>query len=128
MGLRERRTDDIECLRLGRETGESLDAALLDRQLRIALEELFERRCRRHNGRDEAQRLRELGTRVEEKFLSGSGFDELVTAATKVKARLVVLGGLHGRTWPYVQARVENELGRHCLPASRSLVRVCRLA
>ena len=36
----------------------------------------------------EAQRLRELGTRVEEKFLSGSAFDELVTVATKFKARL----------------------------------------
>jgi nucleotide-binding universal stress UspA family protein len=33
----------------------------------------------------EAQRLRELGTKVEEKFLSGSAFDELVTAATKFK-------------------------------------------
>ena len=41
--------------------------------------------------------LRELGTRVEEKFLSGSAFDELVTAATKFKAGLVVLGAVgHG--------------------------------
>ena len=46
---------------------------------------------------DEAQRLRELGTRVEEKFLSGSAFGELVTAATKFKAGLVVLGAVgHG--------------------------------
>jgi len=45
----------------------------------------------------EAQRLRELGTRVEEKFFSGSAFDELVKAATKFKARLVVLGAVgHG--------------------------------
>jgi nucleotide-binding universal stress UspA family protein len=45
----------------------------------------------------EAQRLRELGTRVEEKFLSGSAFGELVTAATKFKAGLVVLGAIgHG--------------------------------
>ena len=52
---------------------------------------------RRSDLDDEAQRLRELGTRVEEKFLSGSAFDELVTAATKFKAGLVVLGAVgHG--------------------------------
>jgi nucleotide-binding universal stress UspA family protein len=46
---------------------------------------------------DEAQRLRDLGTNVEEKFLSGSAFDELVTAATKSKARLIVVGAVgHG--------------------------------
>jgi len=45
----------------------------------------------------EAQRLRELGTRLEGKFYSGSAFDELVTAATKFKAGLVVLGAVgHG--------------------------------
>ena len=52
---------------------------------------------RRSDMNDEAQRLRKLGTRVEEKFLSGSAFDELVTAATKFKARLIVLGAVgHG--------------------------------
>ena len=52
---------------------------------------------RRSDLDDEAQRLRELGTRVEEKFFSGSAFDELVTAATKFKAGLVVLGAIgHG--------------------------------
>jgi nucleotide-binding universal stress UspA family protein len=52
---------------------------------------------RRSDLDDEAQRLRELGTRVDEKFFSGSAFDELVTAATKFKAGLVVLGAVgHG--------------------------------
>jgi nucleotide-binding universal stress UspA family protein len=52
---------------------------------------------RRSDLDDEAQRLRELGTRVEEKFFCGSAFDELVTAATKFKAGLVVLGAVgHG--------------------------------
>jgi nucleotide-binding universal stress UspA family protein len=52
---------------------------------------------RRSDLDDEVQRLRELGTKVEEKFLSGSAFDELVTAATKFKARLVILGAVgHG--------------------------------
>jgi nucleotide-binding universal stress UspA family protein len=46
---------------------------------------------------DEAQRLRHLGTNVEEKFLSGSPFDELVTAATETRGRLMVLGAIgHG--------------------------------
>jgi Universal stress protein UspA and related nucleotide-binding proteins len=46
---------------------------------------------------DEAQRLRDLGTEVEEKFLSGSAFDELVTAAAESKARLIVVGAVgHG--------------------------------
>ena len=46
---------------------------------------------------DEAQRLRELGTQVDEKFVSGSAFDELVTAAKKSKARLIVVGAVgHG--------------------------------
>jgi nucleotide-binding universal stress UspA family protein len=45
----------------------------------------------------EARRLRHLGTEVEEKFLSGSAFDELVTTAKKSKARLVVIGAVgHG--------------------------------
>ena len=45
----------------------------------------------------EAQRLRGLGTQVEEKFSSGSAFDELVTVATKLKARLIVVGAIgHG--------------------------------
>src|SRR4026207_1421140 len=46
---------------------------------------------------DEAKRLRELGTQVDEKFVSGSAFDELVTAAKKSKARLIVVGAVgHG--------------------------------
>lgn len=46
---------------------------------------------------DEAQRLRELGIQVDEKFVSGSAFDELVTAAKKSKARLIVVGAAgHG--------------------------------
>src|SRR5512132_4138768 len=47
---------------------------------------------RRSDLDDEAQRLRELGTRIAEKFLSGSAFDEVLRAATKFKARLVGLG------------------------------------
>ncbi|HLO36512.1 MAG TPA: ROK family protein, partial [Candidatus Deferrimicrobium sp.] len=38
--------------------------------------------------------------------------------------RLVVLGGLHARTYPFVRERVEAELGRHSLPGSRSLVTI----
>jgi len=46
---------------------------------------------------DEANRLRSLGTRVKEKLLSGSAFDQLVTAATDAKSRLVVVGAVgHG--------------------------------
>jgi nucleotide-binding universal stress UspA family protein len=46
---------------------------------------------------DEAQRLRDLGTEVEEKFLSGSAFDQLATAATKARGRLIVVGAVgHG--------------------------------
>jgi nucleotide-binding universal stress UspA family protein len=44
-----------------------------------------------------AGRLRELGTDVDEKLLSGSAFDQLVTAATDAKGRLVVVGAVgHG--------------------------------
>jgi len=52
---------------------------------------------RRGELNSEARRLRELGTEVEEKFLFGSAFDELVKAGTKSKARLVVVGAIgHG--------------------------------
>lgn len=44
--------------------------------------------------RQEAERLRKAGTTVEEKLLSGSAFDELVTAATKSNGRLIVMGAL----------------------------------
>ena len=45
----------------------------------------------------EAQRLRDLGTSVDEKFLSGSSFDELVTVATEASGRLIVVGAVgHG--------------------------------
>ena len=43
---------------------------------------------------DEAQRLRDLGTEIEQKFLSGSAFDELATAATKARGRLIVVGAV----------------------------------
>jgi nucleotide-binding universal stress UspA family protein len=43
---------------------------------------------------DEAQRLRDLETTVEQKFVSGSAFDELVAAAMKSKARLIVVGAV----------------------------------
>jgi nucleotide-binding universal stress UspA family protein len=46
---------------------------------------------------DEVKRLREVGTNVEEKFVFGSPFDQLVTAATKSNARLIVVGAVgHG--------------------------------
>ena len=52
---------------------------------------------RRRELNDEARRLRDLGATVEDRFVSGSPFDELVTAATKFKARLIVLGAVgHG--------------------------------
>src|SRR5262245_11502946 len=45
----------------------------------------------------EAQRLRDLGTDVEERVVGGSAFDQLVTAATNTKARLIVIGAVgHG--------------------------------
>lgn len=45
----------------------------------------------------EANRLRSLGTQIEEILLSGSAFHELVTAATKAKGRLIVVGAVgHG--------------------------------
>jgi nucleotide-binding universal stress UspA family protein len=46
---------------------------------------------------NEANRLRSLGTRVKEKLLSGSAFDQLVTAATHANGRLIVVGAVgHG--------------------------------
>jgi nucleotide-binding universal stress UspA family protein len=46
---------------------------------------------------DEVKRLRDAGTQMDEKFVSGSPFDQLVTAATKSKARLIVVGAIgHG--------------------------------
>ena len=56
-----------------------LEAAILQRRLELDRE---------------AQRLRDLGTTVEEKFRSGSAFDELVTAATEAKGRLIVVGAV----------------------------------
>ena len=45
----------------------------------------------------EAQRLRELGTDLEGKLLSGSAFNEFVTAATEGKGRLIIVGAIgHG--------------------------------
>jgi nucleotide-binding universal stress UspA family protein len=52
---------------------------------------------RRRELDDEVRRLRDLETSVEGKFLSGSAFEELVTAATKANARLIVIGAVgHG--------------------------------
>jgi nucleotide-binding universal stress UspA family protein len=45
----------------------------------------------------EVQRLRDLGTDVEGKIVAGSAFDQLVTAATNARARLIVIGAVgHG--------------------------------
>ena len=45
----------------------------------------------------EANRLRSLGTQVKEKLLSGSAFDQLVTAARESIGRLIVVGAVgHG--------------------------------
>jgi nucleotide-binding universal stress UspA family protein len=46
---------------------------------------------------DHAIRLRTSGTHVKEKLLSGSAFDQLVTAATDAKGRLIVVGALGHR-------------------------------
>ncbi len=44
-----------------------------------------------------ADRLRELGTDVDEKLLCGSAFDKLVTVATEASGRLIVVGAVgHG--------------------------------
>jgi nucleotide-binding universal stress UspA family protein len=46
---------------------------------------------------DEANRLRSLGTEVKANLLSGSAFDQLVTAATDANGRLIVVGAVgHG--------------------------------
>ena len=46
---------------------------------------------------DEANRLRNLGTQVKEKLLSGSAFDQLVTVARESMGRLIVVGAVgHG--------------------------------
>jgi nucleotide-binding universal stress UspA family protein len=55
---------------------------------------ILQRRAELHH---EAQRLRDLGTKVEEKFVCGSAFDELVTAASEVRGRLIIVGAVgHG--------------------------------
>lgn len=47
--------------------------------------------------RDDANRLRNLGTQVKEKLLSGSPFDQVLTAAREATARLIIVGALgHG--------------------------------
>ena len=52
---------------------------------------------RRSDLDDEAQRLRDLGTEVEQKFLSGSAFEELATAAAEARGRFIVVGAVgHG--------------------------------
>ena len=45
----------------------------------------------------EVQRLRDLGTDIEGKIVAGSAFDQLVTAATNARSRLIVIGAVgHG--------------------------------
>jgi predicted NBD/HSP70 family sugar kinase len=51
----------------------------------------------------------------------GIGLASLVNV---LNPRLIVLGGLFGRIHPFVQKRLEAELDRRVLPASRELVRV----
>ena len=52
---------------------------------------------RRRDLDHEAQRLRELAIKVEKQFLSGSAFDELVTAGTEARGQLIVVGAVgHG--------------------------------
>ena len=52
---------------------------------------------RRQELEDEVRRLRDLESNVEGQFLSGSAFDQLVTAAARAKARLIVIGAVgHG--------------------------------
>jgi predicted NBD/HSP70 family sugar kinase len=51
----------------------------------------------------------------------GIGLASLVNV---LNPRLIVLGGLFGRIHPFVQRRLEAELDRRALPASRELVRV----
>jgi nucleotide-binding universal stress UspA family protein len=60
----------------------------------IAEAAVLQRRCELDR---EAERLRDLGTEVEEKLVSGSAFDQLISAATNAKGRLIVLGAVgHG--------------------------------
>jgi nucleotide-binding universal stress UspA family protein len=54
---------------------------------------------------DEAQRLRDLGTNVKEKFLCGSAFDQLVSVATEVKGRLIVVGAIGARSRETIASR-----------------------
>ena len=52
---------------------------------------------RRQELENEVRRLRDLETNVEGQFLSGSAFDQLVTAASTANARLIVIGAVgHG--------------------------------
>ena len=57
IGFRKRWPYDPERARLGCQTSERLDTPLPNRKLRIASEELLERRCCRHDGRKEARRI-----------------------------------------------------------------------
>lgn len=57
---------------------------------------------------DEVRRLRDGGTEVDEKFVSGSPFDQLVTAATKSNAPMKVWStSLNSRM---VATRIESHL------------------
>ena len=66
---------------------------------RKSIRDSSKRRSRKSeaSSRRTAARLRELGTEVEIKLLSGSVFDELVTAAVECKGRAMVVGAVgHG--------------------------------
>ena len=79
---------------LARQLGTKLVLVHVDELQRLLASDLLQRRGELDS---ETQRLRGLGTSVEEKFLSGSAFDELVKATIQSKARLVVIGAVgHG--------------------------------
>ncbi len=79
---------------LARQLGIKLVLVHVDELQQLLASDLLQRRRELDS---ETQRLRSLGTRVEEKFLAGSAFDELVKATIQSKARLVIVGAVgHG--------------------------------
>ena len=95
----------VEAVDLAAEMARRLDVTLLllhveeFRGLAVADPGLFEQVVSRNRQEldREAKRLRQSGTKVEERFLSGSVFNELVDAAAESNARLMVVGAVgHG--------------------------------
>jgi nucleotide-binding universal stress UspA family protein len=79
---------------LARQLGTKLVLVHVDELQQLLASDLLQRRRALDS---ETQRLRSLGTRVEEKFLAGSAFDELVKATIQSKARLAIIGAVgHG--------------------------------